>query len=310
MEARSDAERSSHAELERSVGAVSDIELRPMLEADLLRADEVWARAFATSTEFPQRTEPLSLSELAQNLDRRRHLLTHDPEGSFVATSAGLVVGLAQGHRRGDTYGLAMLAVDPAFQDRGIGRALLDRALTYASGARAQYIFSSSDPRALHRYVQAGFFLHPTVRITPRDDMARPTSAAVRVSTNSEVDLDAVDAIDQAVRDTTRRPDVQFWLRNETQLLIHEAGGYAFLNPTRLVALGATSDEIAAELLHSVLGGYPDGVKRSLGWVVQDQQWAIVQATNDKATIEVHGAMMTRGLTVLPRPYLPNGLFG
>ena len=47
-----------------------------------------------------------------------------------------------------------------------------------------------------------------------------------------------------------------------------------------------------------------------LNYALQDQQWAIAQAAGDKATIEVHGAMMTRGVEALPRPYLPNGLFG
>lgn len=308
MAVRSDAGCGASAAIGRP--AMSEFELRPMLDADLLRADEVWAAAFATSTEFAPRSEPLSPTELTANLDRRRHLLTHDPHGSFVAVSDGMVIGLAQGHRRGDTYGLAMLAVDPAFQDRGIGRALLDLALTYAEGTRAQYIFSSSDPRALHRYVRAGFFLHPTVRITPQEEMTLPDGDALRLASSGEHDLDIVDAIDAAVRGTTRRQDVQYWLRSEIQLILYDTDGYAFINPTRLVALCARSEEVATELLHGVLGGYPDGVKRSLGWAVSEQQWAIIQATKDKATIEVHGAMMTRGLTALPTPYLPNGLFG
>lgn len=285
------------------------VEIRQMTDSDLRAADEVWSAAFATSSEFPQPTAPLSEVERATNLARRRHFLTHDPNGAFVAVANGAVVGLAHALRRGNTFGLAMLAVEPQFQDRGIGHALLGRALAYASGASEQYIFSSSDPRALHRYVRAGFDLHPAVRITPAADQVARDDAALRIGTLAPRDLDTVDEIDRAIRKSTRRQDVMYWLNNDVQLILHDEGGYGLFGPNRVVAICARSEDVASELLHAALCGYPDDVPRSVGWVVAEQQWAIAQAASDKATLEVHGAMMTRGVQSIPHPYLPNGLF-
>jgi predicted N-acetyltransferase YhbS len=254
-------------------------------------------------------TAPLTEVERATNLARRRHFLTHDPDGSFVAIADGAVVGLAHALRRGNTFGLAMLAVDPRFQDQGIGQELLGRALSYANGASEQYIYSSNDPRALHRYVRAGFDLHPAVRITPRQEHTTRDDAALRIGTLAARDLDAVDEIDHAVRKSTRRIDVTYWLNNDVQLVLHDEGGYALFGPNRVVALCARSEEVASELLHAALCGYPDEINRSVAWIVAEQQWAFAQAASDKATLEVHGAVMTRGMHAMPHPYLPNGLF-
>lgn len=257
-----DSELEALAQGDEVTRELDDIEIRPMKEADLARVDAVWTEAFSTNTDFPARAEPPSEVELAANLDRRRHFLTHDPDGSFVAVSSGDVIGLAQALRRDSTYGLAMLAVDPSFQDRGIGQVLLHRALEYADGSTSQYIFSSSDPRAMHRYVRAGFALRPAVRMTPQQDGEVGDDTALRVATPSERDLAVVDEIDFEVRGTTRPNDVQFWLQSDVQLVLHDEGGYALFGPNRLVALCATSEEVASELLHATLCGYPDGIKR------------------------------------------------
>ena len=295
-----------------AVITTSEVELRPMLDADLATVDGVWQEAFASSTEFPRRSETRSGQELEVDLARHRHLLHTDPDGSFVATLGGSVVGLAQAHRRGVIFGLAMLAVSPSYQDRGIGDLLLGAALEYARGATSAYVFSSSDPRALHRYVRAGFDLHPAVRVSMRADTAPPVrppvDSMIRLAAGTPADLDLVDHLDDLVRGGTRRVDVEYWLDNGMSLLLHDDGGYALLGEIRLVALAASSEAIARALLGAVLAGQPDGVARSAGWIVAEQQWAIAEAARNRATIEVHGAVMTRGIETLPHPYIPNGL--
>jgi predicted N-acetyltransferase YhbS len=284
------------------------VTIRQMSSDDFAAADEVWRDAFATSSEFPQ--TPPTASEQAAGLARRAHLLRHDPGGSFVAECDDAVVGFAQSHRREGTFVLAMLAVSPKFQEAGIGGRLLDAALDYATGGSAAYIFSSSDPRAIHRYVRAGFTMHPAVQVTARDTHGDVSYDRIRVSQGVAEDVAYVESIDRVLRGSARSIDVAFWLESGSTLLLHEEDGYAVLSSNRLTALGAANDTVARELFSAVLSGHPDGVIRSASWIAGEQQWAIAEAAMQRATIEVHGSVMARGIQRLPYPYLPNGLFG
>ena len=70
-----------------------------------------------------------------------------------VAESDGAVAGFAGAIDVGDARFLTDLFVDPARQEHGIGRALLDAAM---DGAAARMTNSSADPRALGLYIRAG----------------------------------------------------------------------------------------------------------------------------------------------------------
>src|SRR5206468_6710760 len=106
---------------------------------------------------------------------RRRisHFLTHDPDGSWVADADGRVVGVALALKRGGMWGLSLLVVDPAVQSKGVGRRLLDAALTYAEPDQPAVILSSRDPRAIHRYASAGFDLYPQMRASGKVESSR-----------------------------------------------------------------------------------------------------------------------------------------
>lgn len=112
------------------------------------------------------------------------------------------------------------------------------------------------------------------------------------------------------MRDATRHLDVEYWLSAGITLVLFGDEGDALLGPNRLVALAATSHAVAGELFAAVLSGYPDGIARSAGWIVRQQQWAVETAAETGATIEVHGGVMTRRVEAFPAPYFPNGLFG
>jgi hypothetical protein len=182
--------------------------------------------------------------------------------------------------------------------------------LDYAEGCRFAYVFSSVDPRALHRYVRAGFRLRPAVRITPRALEPDRAPVGIRVASATEADLAYVASIDRQVRGSTRTDDIGFLLTSGSTLLIDERGGYAVLGPNRIATLGATNESTARRLFGAVLDGFPDGAVRSASWITGEQHWAIEEAAIRRAEIEVHGAVMTKGVAHLPYPYLPNGLFG
>jgi GNAT superfamily N-acetyltransferase len=65
-----------------------------------------------------------------------RHLLSHDPERSFVAEDGGRIVGFSAAFVREDTWFLSALFIDPDHQGKGIGRRLFELAARNAPPRR------------------------------------------------------------------------------------------------------------------------------------------------------------------------------
>jgi GNAT superfamily N-acetyltransferase len=87
-----------------------------------------------------------------------RAALASDPEGYFCAVEEGQIRGMVSALVRGRVWYLSMFFVLPGNQGRGLGRALLERALAYgeARGAEIRCTWATLDPRAQARYVMAG----------------------------------------------------------------------------------------------------------------------------------------------------------
>src|SRR5262245_58994031 len=84
--------------------------------------------------------------------------LASDPDGYFCAVEDGQIRGMVSALVRGRVWYLSMFFVLPGDQGRGVGRALLERALAYgeARGAEVRCTLATLDPRAQARYVMAG----------------------------------------------------------------------------------------------------------------------------------------------------------
>jgi ribosomal protein S18 acetylase RimI-like enzyme len=84
--------------------------------------------------------------------------LASDPDGYFCAVEDGRIRGMVSALVRGRVWYLSMFFVLPGDQGRGLGRALLERALAYgeASGTEIRCTLATLDPRAQARYVMAG----------------------------------------------------------------------------------------------------------------------------------------------------------
>jgi len=139
-----------------------------------------------------------------------RRFVELDPDGAWVAADGGSVVGMVASIRRASFWGLSMLFVDPARQNQGLGRQLLDAGLASASGAGVRMILGSPDPRALRRYSVTGLAIHPAVEARgtidrtaiPDDQSARPGDAS---------DLHLVASVDAGLRGS-RAEDVEYLL--------------------------------------------------------------------------------------------------
>jgi ribosomal protein S18 acetylase RimI-like enzyme len=88
------------------------------------------------------------------------HLLRTDPDGAWVATADGTVVGFAMGFVRESVWFLAQLFVQPDMHAAGIGSELLRRAIDSgrAKDARVFAVVSSTSPVAQSLYMRAGMF--------------------------------------------------------------------------------------------------------------------------------------------------------
>ena len=121
--------------------SVTDFRLRPLERQDLTEAAQAAAAGFGFD---------ISHRDSARRFEQRlAHLLDTDPDGCFVAERNGRVIGIAEAMCRERLWCLSMLAVDPAAQSLGAGRALLERTLQYARGTDCGLIVASDDQASL-----------------------------------------------------------------------------------------------------------------------------------------------------------------
>jgi len=284
--------------------------VRPMVSADVAVAVEVWFDAFNTmraahGLPVETRTEQSD----ARSTIRLAHLLVTDPHGSWVAENDdGQVVGLSQALIREDVFVLSLLGVTPRGQEKGTGKALLDAALSYGSAVPAGMILSSQDPRAMRRYVQAGFDLHPCVAVRGVVDR-RALGPHGEVHEGSASDFDFVTDLDRRLRRGPHGPDLEMLLAQDCRLLVLDRRGYAVARGGSPVFLGAESDEDAGRLLAACLRSAQAEEVVTINWITAGQQWAIRVALAAGLSLYPFGPVMTKGMDP-PRPYLPNGAFG
>src|SRR4051794_6892448 len=132
--------------------------------------------------------------------ERAAHLLGTDPGGCWGAEDSGRMGGFATSFRRDLTWFLAAYAVRPELQGAGLGKALLDAALTHSRGCLRGMLSASRDPKAFRRYRHAGFSLHPQMYLTGSvDRSAIPVVEHVREGNAADTDL--LDSLDRRCRD-------------------------------------------------------------------------------------------------------------
>jgi GNAT superfamily N-acetyltransferase len=120
--------------------------------------EEVWRVHVASSSDLAERRgRPARPADAPVSTDARAGLAS-DPDGYFCAVEEGRIRGMVSALVRGRVWYLSMFFVLPGDQGRGLGRALLERALAYgeARGVEVRCVWASLDPRAQARYVMAG----------------------------------------------------------------------------------------------------------------------------------------------------------
>lgn len=280
-----------------------------MTRADVLGAMAV-VKASGEAEQRAEGREPTPMPEKAWQQFRRRteRFLERDPEGAFVAVDGSAVVGVAESIRRGSFWGLSMLFVHPASQNDGLGRRLLEAALTYSRDADVRMIMASTDPRAVRLYSSAGLALHPAMRAEGDVDRSRiPTGLAGR--SGDAGDLDLVAAVDERLRGS-RAEDVDFLLGQGATLEVLDSGkdrGYVLYQGERLRMLGASGREAAEQLLWRFLAGA--GGKAELHGLTAGQDWAVRVALAARLPVSPGGPLFVAGMRHPPEHWVPSGWY-
>jgi acetyltransferase (GNAT) family protein len=294
----------------RSHPLMPSFDIRPMEYGDVHAAEVVWQEAFAdmrARVHLPAR--PHDDQQAARTRRRLLYFLESDPGGSWVATCRGEVVGLAQAIRRGQLWILSLFGVAIGAQGRGVGRQLLDRVLGYGEQDDPGLILSSCDPRAMRRYVAAGFALHPVVAALGRVQHERlPVPDDLREG--SAADIPLAEEVDKFVRGAGRERDIAHLLDDGARMLVVEGRGYAVVRGGQPLLLAAMDDAAARTLLLGTLSAAPADQQVEVGWLGGGQQWAIDIVVAAGLELRPSGAIMIRGLTAPPRPCIPNGSLG
>lgn len=290
--------------------------LRPARESDedaeAVRrlAEASFAGSAAAKGEAPL-PEP-GPQQAARRRERVRHLIRTDPDGSWLAADAdGRPVGAAQSLIREGTWGLALLAVLPEAQGKGVGTALLERTLQYGRACLRGIVVGSRHPMAARAYRRAGFDLHPAMRLhgtVGRAGLADPDGPAV---VGSAAHRDLMDSVDRRLRGGAHGPDHEYLLRHRRLFVADDlaGSGYCYLDDDgRVELLAATSRRLATRLLTVALLSLPEGSTATVHGLTAEQQWALDVGMAAGLEVTTGGYVCLRGMRP-PSPYIPSGGF-
>ena len=262
---------------------MSDVVIRPMRLDDVPEAEEL---------------APCGHAETA-------HLLGTDPGGCWVAEVDGEQAGFAVSFRRDLLWMLASYAVRPDLQGQGIGRPLLEAALSHSRGCLRGMFASSSDPRAYRRYRQAVFSLHPELHLSglPYRSVL-PAVEHVREGTPGDFEL--MDSLDRQRRDAAHGVDHGLLARLHRLLVIdHRTGsGYAYLHESGApVLLAASNRRTAARLLWEAIASAPPDSPLEIAHITTANEWAVDVGLEARLLVSTRGYLALRGMRP-PTPYL------
>lgn len=283
--------------------------IRPLLPGDVPAVQRTtWSAMSELDVRLGETPPELTQELLIRSRARIAHLQATDPSSAWVAEVDGEVAGCALALVRDGMWFLSLLMVQPEHQGRGIGRELLDAALTTATDR--SWILATAEPAALRRYQRAGFELHASY--TAKGPVQRaliPAVQGVRVGDYAR-DGGLVDDIARAVRGAAMTADLGYLASRPVPLhVIDEPGGrgFALLRPGGVVSLGATNEDAARRLLWTVIAEAGGTVE--IDWLTPDRQWAIDVSLDAHLSLAYGASLCLRGQPLMPL-YVPGGALG
>ncbi|TDD94146.1 GNAT family N-acetyltransferase [Actinomadura rubrisoli] len=289
---------------------MSSERIRPMTPDDLPAAQRACAATFLEADRRDRRwndPEPEPPDEAAARawIEGIGHHVATDPGGCWLAeTDGGEIAGLAVAQNRATVWYLAVFAVLPGFQGKGVGRMLIDAALAHA-GDRVCLISSSPHPGATRRYRLAGFTLHPLMRMSGRlDRSVLPKTEGLREGRPD--DFEWMDALDVTLRGGPHGADHPHMLERMRLIVSSSPGerpGYVYLDANRggPILLAAAQAETAEKLLWEALAHTSQ--RAAVGHITTANHWAIDVGLAARLDLGRDGYLAVRGVPE-PAPYL------
>ena len=287
---------------------MTDVRIRPMTADDVGAAERVTAigfheldtRMFRRSWPDPQLRPP---DRSAAWVRRTRHLVGTDPGGCWVAERDAQLLGVVVSFVREKMWLLASYAVVPGAQGLGLGRALLAPALEHGKGSLRGMLNASNDPKAVRRYHDVGFRLHPQMFLRGKPD--RSTIPVVeKVREGSAADVDLMDSVDRRTRGAAHGPDHQILLE-QYRLVVSDTStgqGYAYLDDG-VALLAATDRRTAARLMWEAIASSDELL---IGHITPENDWAVEVGLAARLELDQGGYQALRHMKP-PKPYLPHG---
>jgi len=286
---------------------VVDLLIRAMTSADVGEAERLSDEAFSPMAE-PGMFTNRSPEQQAMWRARAEHLLATDPAGCWVAERDGVMLGFATSYRRDVTWFLATYAVRPDLQGAGLGRALLDAALTHSRGCLRGMLSASRDPKAFRRYRHAGFTMHPQMFLVGKvERSAIPVVEHVR--DGSEADFDLLNSLDRRCRDAAHGPDHAVLLAQNRLVVVDRpsGSGYAYVaGDGKPAVVCASSRRVASTLLWEAVASAPPDGELTIPHITAANEWAVDVGLAARLAVHTAGYLALRGMKP-PAPYLHHG---
>lgn len=291
------------------------VTIRPMRLEDLPAAERLSDASFL---ELDQRTlprgwpdpQPRSPARAEQWIRRTAAFVERDGGGCWVAEDeAGAMVGMATSHVRELMWVLATFAVRPGLQGRGIGRQLMEAAMSHGRGCLRGMLSASDDPRAVRRYRLAGFTLHPQMVLQGTVDRSLlPVVEKVREGSAGDVDL--MNSVDRGARGAAHLHDHEYLLAT-SRLAVSDTStgqGYVYYEESGVHLLAATNRRTAARLLWAALAASSPDRPCEVGHVTAVNEWAVDVGMAARMSLHTRGYLALRGMRP-PMPYVHHGVF-
>jgi GNAT superfamily N-acetyltransferase len=231
-------------------------------------------------------------------------MLTHDGFTGLVAERSGLMLGSAFIDHRAVIAGIGPVTVDPAAQDSGIGRALMQAALRCAAErgtVGTRLVQTAYHYRSLALYAKLGFAVREPLSVLQGVPPALP-GRGVRPA--REEDLGACGELCERVHGHTRDVELQDAIAAGTARVVERPGGisgYATGFGYGWHAVGETNDDLTA-----MLGSAEAFI--GLGILVPSRNAELLRwCLSHGLRIVQQSTLMTIGLYNTPTgPYLPS----
>jgi ribosomal protein S18 acetylase RimI-like enzyme len=205
--------------------------IRTAALTDLVEAAAVYQSAAHALFDERRASDPWA-SEDARRIDVQAAIdalgaiSSADPDAVKVSEHDGAIIALGAVVIRERHAHILFLFVDPEWQHRGIGHALLNelRRVIAEAGCTVISLTASEDRRAWRRYLAMGLqpgapiiSMRAPVAIFPEmPEMPENDGLMTRAVSSLQPDaLDAIDKIDKAVKGARRRSDLEHWISAE-----------------------------------------------------------------------------------------------